>query len=90
MFRPINTAMVEYPKERYVALSEVVVATATVTVAAAGISTGRAFQYRDFDNMKPPTFDRAQGPIIAMRWLSDIQGCFFTCSCLTDQKASVL
>ena len=55
-------------------------------MAAAGAGTGQAFQYRDFDNTKPPNFDGIQDPIIAMRWLSDVEGCFFTCSCPADQK----
>ena len=36
--------------------------------------------------MKPPTFDGIQNLIVAMRWLSDVEGCFFTCSCPVDQK----
>ena len=44
------------------------------------------FQYRDFNNTKPHTFDGTQDPIKAMRWVSDVEECFFTCSCPTDQK----
>ncbi|XP_052621371.1 uncharacterized protein LOC122195016 [Lactuca sativa] len=29
---------------------------------------------------KPPEFDGTQDPVAAMRWISDIEGCFFTCS----------
>ena len=36
--------------------------------------------------MKPPTFDRTQDPIRSMRWLSGMEGCFFMCSCPTDNK----
>ena len=36
--------------------------------------------------MKPPTFDGTQDTIRAIRWLSDVEGCFFTCSCPADQK----
>ena len=71
--------MVEYIDECYAALSETVAAAATTGVVAAGVGSGRDFQYRDFDNTKPPTFDGVQDPIVAMRWLSDVEGCFFTC-----------
>ena len=89
MFGSIKTAMVEYFDERYAALAETAAAAAPSAVTAAGIGRGgdgRAFQYRDFDNTKPPTFDGTQDTIRAMRWLSDVEGCFFTCSCPTDQK----
>ena len=80
MFRSIKTAMVEYFDARYAALTEAAAAAATMVVSAAGLGASRGFQYRDFDNMKPPNFDGIQDSIIAMRWLSDIKGCFFTCS----------
>ena len=59
--------MVEYIDERYDALSEADAAVTTTTVAATGVGAGRVLQYRDFDNMKPPTFNRVQNLIIAMR-----------------------
>ena len=37
--------------------------------------------FREFSNTKPPEFDGTQDPIAAMRWVSDIEGCFYTCSC---------
>ena len=88
MFGSIKTVMVEYFDERYAALAETAAAAATSAVTAAGVGggAGRAFQYRDFDNTKPPTFDGTQDAIRAMRWLSDVEGCFFTCSCPADQK----
>ena len=86
LFGSIKTTMVEYFDERYAALTETAAAVATAAVAAAGGGDGRGFQYRDFDNTKPPTFDGVQDPIVAMRWLSDVEGCFFTCSCPADQR----
>ena len=86
MFGSIMTAMVEYFDDRYAALAEVVAATITTSVSATGLGTGRVFQYRDFDNTKPPTFDGTQDPIVAMRWLFDVEVCFFTCYCLADLK----
>ena len=73
LFGSIKTAMVEYFDERYAALTET--AAAAAVVAAWG-GAGRGFQYRDFDNTKPPTFDGVQAPIVSMRWLSDVEGCF--------------
>ena len=59
MFGSIKTAMVEYFDERYAALAETAAAAAAlaVTVAGGGGGGSRCFQYRDFDNTKPPTFD---------------------------------
>ena len=70
----------------YVAIAEMVVVVASATEVAAGTRIGQAFQYQDFDNTKPPTFDGIQDPVIAMGWLSDVEGCVFTCSCPTYQK----
>ena len=86
MFGSIKTAMVEYFDEHYAALTEAAAAAATSAVTVARGGTGRGFQYRDFDNTKPPTFDGVQDPIIAMRWLSDMEECFFTCSCSAGQR----
>ena len=74
MFWSIKTTMAAYFYERYAALAEAAAATATITVSSAGVGASRAFQYRDFDNTKPLTFDEIQDLIIAMRWLSDIEG----------------
>ena len=76
-----KTAMMEFFDDIYVALSDIFVVAA---IAAVGIGVGWVFQYRDFDNMKPLTFDGVQDPIIAMRWLSDVEGCFFKFSCPAD------
>lgn len=42
--------------------------------------------YRDFNNMTPPEFDGFKDPIIAMRWISDVEGCLFTCLCPENMK----
>ena len=73
--------MIEYSDDHYVSFSETATATAT---ANARVGSVRVFQYQDFNNTKPLTFDGVQDPIITMRWLSDVEGCFFTCSCLAD------
>ena len=86
LFGSMKTAMVEYFDECYAALAETAVAAAAATIETTGGGAGRGFQYRDFDSTKPPTFDGVQDPIVAMRWLSDVEGCFFTCSCPTEQR----
>lgn len=79
MFGSIKTAIVEYFDVRYVALSEAdATAAATTAVAAVEIGFGRAFYYRVFDSMKPPTFYGVWDLIIAMRCFSNIERCFFT------------
>ena len=37
--------------------------------------------FREFSNTKPPEFDGTQDLVVAMRWIYDIEGCFYTCSC---------
>ena len=84
LFGSINTARMEFFDDIYAKLSEAVAVVATVDVVAAGIGIRRAFLYQDFNNTNPLIFDGVRDPIIAMRWLSGIDGCFFTCSCPTD------
>ena len=50
LFCYIMTAMMEFFDDQYAALSD--------TVVAVRSGTGRSFQYRDFKNTKPLTFDR--------------------------------
>lgn len=86
LFGSIKTSMMEFFDDRYNALSKADVVAATVVFAAAGIGTGRAFQYHDFDNMNHLVFDGVYDPIIAMMWISYIEGCFFTCTCHADHR----
>ena len=83
MFESIKTTQIETFDECYAIVTEVV---AAAPVAAARVGSVRVLQYWYFDNTKPPTFDRVQDPIITFMWLSDVEGCFFTCSCPADQK----
>lgn len=57
LFGSIKTVMMKYFDDRYVALTEDVVAPATTAVAAVGVRGEQSFQYRDFDNTKPMVFD---------------------------------
>ena len=81
MFRSINTVMMEFFDDHYATISKMVDITACTVVAAAGVGIGWVFQYQDFNDTKPSNFNEFQDPIIAMRWLSDVEGYFFTCSC---------
>ena len=65
-------------------------AVASATIVATGGRTSRAFQYQDFDNMKPPTFDGIQDPIIAIRWLSDVEDAFTHAHVLLTRRSGVL
>lgn len=84
----MKTFMIDLFDDRYAALAEVVAAAATVTIVLAGIRGERSFQYGVFDHTKPPQFDGFKDPIMAMRWLSDLKGFFFTCSSLDDKRSS--
>ena len=83
MFGSIKTTLIETFDERYAALSD---AAATASVAATRPQGGDALLYREFSNTKPPEFDGTQDPIATMRWISDIEGCFYTCSCPTHLR----
>ena len=58
MLGSIKSTMVEYFDERCAAITETAVVVATIAVMVAGGGASRASQYRDFGNMKPPTFNR--------------------------------
>ena len=45
--------MMEYFDDRYAAIVETVAAAASAAMAAAGVGSGRVFQYQDFNNTKP-------------------------------------
>ena len=84
MFGLVKIAMIELFDERYVDVMQAAATAATAIVDAARVRG--SFPCRNFSNTKPPDFDGFKDPIVAMRWLSDVKGCFFTCSCPKDQK----
>ena len=86
MFGSIKTTMMEFFDVQYTPSAKASAVAASTAVVAAGVGTGRVFQYRDFDNTNPPTFNRVQYLIVAIRWISDVEGCFFMCLCTVDQK----
>ena len=72
LFGSINTAMMEYFDDIYAAVAKTVAVVVTMAITTTGGGAGRAFQYQDFDNTKPLTFDGIQDPIKPMRWLSNV------------------
>lgn len=43
-------------------------------------------QYWEFSNPKPPMFNGVKYPIVSMMWISNVEGCFYTCSCPKNPK----
>mgnify|MGYP001548718039 CR=1 FL=1 len=81
MFRSIKTMLIETFDERYAGLTDVAVVAETAVVATARPQGGDSLLYREFSNTKPPEFDGTQDLIVVMRWISDIEGCFYTWLC---------
>jgi len=81
MVGSIKTTLIDTFDERYVVVTEVVVAVATADVVVARLQGGDSLLFREFSNTNPPEFDGTHNLIVAMRWISDIAGCFYTCSC---------
>ena len=88
VFGSIKITMTERFDERYIVVTEVVVdaTTTVVVVVVVGVQGRGLFKHRYFSNMKPPEFDGVKDPVISMRWLANVEGCFFTCACMGDQK----
>lgn len=86
LFGSIKISMLTLFDDRDATLFEVVVPATTTTVVVAEVRGERSFHYQDFNNIKLPMFNGVQDPIIAMRWLFDVAGCFFTCSYPANQK----
>lgn len=75
----IKTTLIETFDERYAVVTEVAAAAA---IAAARLQGGDSLLFREFSNTKPPEFDETQILIATMRWISNIEGCFYMCPCL--------
>lgn len=82
MFKSVKTTLIDLFDKRYTAFTEVAIAAATTSVATARLHGGYVTQYQEFNNMKSPKFDGVMEPIDAMRWISNVKGCFYTCLCL--------
>ena len=86
IFGSIKTSTTELFNDQYVALSNNPVVVATEAISAMGIRGERSIYYWDFDNTNPLKFYGVRDPNITMRWIFDVEGCLFTCSCLAEQK----
>ena len=80
MFGSIKRTLIETFVEHYAAVTETAVVAATASLVVARPRRGDLLWYREFTNMNPSKFDGTQDPIAAMRWISDVEGCFYTCS----------
>ena len=45
----------------------------------------RVMQYLEFSYMKPIELGGKTNPVIALRWIPDVEGCFYMCSCPENQ-----
>lgn len=86
VFGSVKTTLIKEFDMRYPAIVQAAIITTTTTVAITGLQRGGAMQYQDFSNMQPSEFKGDKDPIIAIRLISDVKGCFYTCSCPKDQK----
>lgn len=85
-FGLVNTTLIEEFYWRYVVIIQATSATSTTTVIIVGFEKCRTMQYWEFNYMKPPEFTDDMDVIIALRWISNMEGCLFMCSCLDHQK----
>ena len=86
MFGSINTKLIKTFDKCYNAVTEATAVAATTALAAATPHGCDSLMFQEFNNMKPPEFNGTQDPIDAMRWISNIEGCFYTCSCYENLK----
>lgn len=71
---------------RYATITQAATVVAIVSVATAGLQRGGTTQYREFSNRKPRELKGNKDPIIDLRWIYHIEGCFYMCSCHEDWK----
>ena len=86
MFRSIKTTLIETFEERYAVVIEVGTVAAAVALAIARPQGGDLVLLREFSNTKQPKFNGNQDKIASVRWIFDIDGCFYTFSCPKDLK----
>lgn len=65
--------------ERYVVVTSTVVVVVTSSIK-------RKMPYQEFNKIKPPEFDGVRDPILAMKWMSYVEGFFYTCACPKNLK----
>lgn len=86
VFGSIKIVVIEMFDDRYATIIKVADVAATVVVATMRPHGEDAMQYLEFNNMKPLEFDGVQDPFASMRWITDVEGCFYICSCSDDLK----
>lgn len=82
IFETIKTKLIALFDERYI----VVASTAPATATAAGSLGEKDMTYSEFSNTKPLEFDGIKDPIVDKRWISHVEGCFYTCACPVNLK----
>lgn len=79
MFKYVKTTLIDLFNKHYTVFTKVATVAATTSVATVRPHGGYLMQYQEFNNMKSPKFDGVMEPIAAMRGISNVEGCFFTC-----------
>lgn len=86
MLGTIKIELIALFDERYVVVSSIVAITSTFVLTAVASPRDKEIPYRELNNTKPPKFDGSMDPIVAKRWISDLEGCYYTCACPTNLK----
>lgn len=86
MVGSIKTTLIEMFYEHYVVVTEVVSFIPIAFTVVIRLQGRASIYYHEFGNMKAPEFDGVKDPIVDMRWVSDVEGFFYTGSWLANQK----
>lgn len=86
MFEDIKGELIALFDGKYVVVASTTAVAATAVVSHTTPTRGWEVCYQEFNNTKPPEFHGIKDPIAEMRWISDVEGCFYTCSCLDNLK----
>lgn len=79
VFSSIKNEMIDLFNVWYADVSEIATAS-TAVVVLGGVQGRGSFQYRDFNNTNPLELNGIKDPVVAIQWISDVAGFFFTCS----------
>lgn len=88
MFRSIKTERIYIFHKWYLVVASIIAAIATDVVVVTASPREKDMPYREFNIVKSPEIESVRDPVIAMRWIFDVEGCFYTCSCRSDLKFS--
>ncbi|KAJ9547200.1 hypothetical protein OSB04_019743 [Centaurea solstitialis] len=86
--RPRGDEEHEIPDLRGIIATEVTTAMASrgSVAGSSGTSQNRAVGFKDFTACQPPHFGGEKDPIVASRWISDVEGAFLTSFCPAEVK----